>query len=224
MKECNLEFSEMKLLAEKILHRNFIKPVASSNKSRCDMCGQNALALYDYVDGYSHTRWVCSACALINTPFVDGNFRVNSLTKGILIINPETLSLTIITSGVNISKINQDEIHGIELIDSNDDIYATLVKVINNSKSLSEKRYIIELGKRMHQYIHLTKASFDGHLYIATENTGLHLNISLVKHIVGLQKTVTIEDVTTELKRQIGYLDKPTLRAYSSVIKEVLEE
>lgn len=223
MKDYNLEFGEMKVLADKILHRNFIKPVASS-KGCCDMCGQETTGLYDYIDGYSHTRWVCSACALINTPFVDESFRINSLTKGILVIDPETLAIKIITNSVNINKVNQDNLHGIDLIDSDNDMYACLVKLINSSKSLREKRYIIELGKRMHQYIHLCKVSYGGYLYIATENTGLYINLELIEHVSSLKNISNIEDATTELKSQIGYLNKPTLKAYSSVIKEVMEE
>lgn len=224
MKESNLEFSELKVAADKILMKNFIEPITQDVGYKCDTCGSLALSVYDYVDGYNYNRKVCSVCALINTPFSDEGFRVNSLTKGFMILDPERLSLIIITNSVNIEKIQTNRLSDIEFIESNDDIYACLATTIKKSKSLQSKRYVIELGRRMHQYIHLSKASFDNHIYVATENKALHINIGLIEHIVELHNLFTIEDIINAIKMQVGYLDKPTLRAYSSVIKEVLKK
>lgn len=224
MKKSNLEFSELKLAADKILIKNFVEPITQNVSCKCDTCGVQAYSIYDYVDGYNHNRRICGACALINTPFSDGNFRINNLTKGLMILDPERLSITIITNSVNINKIDTRRPSNIEFVESNDDIYACLAKTVANSKSLSKKRYVIELGKRMHQYIHLAKISFDDHLYVATENKSLHINIGLIEHIVELQNLFNIEDIINAVKMQVGYLDKPTLRAYLSVIKEVLKK
>lgn len=224
MIKSNLEFSELKLAADKILMKSFIQPITQEKICKCDTCGVQTVSIYDYIDGYSHNRRVCSACALINIPFSDEGFRINSLTKGLMILDPERLSVTIITNSVNINKIDTSRLSGIEFVESNDDMYACLANVVANSKSLSGKRYIIELGKRMHQYIHLTKISFNDHLYVATENKALHINIGLIKHIVELQNLFIIEDIINAVKMQVGYLDKPTLKAYLSVIKEVLKK
>ena len=69
MKDYNLESSDIRIVAEKILLRNLIKPVLSGDKGCCDMCGHKDTMLYDYIDGYNHSRWICSICALINIPF-----------------------------------------------------------------------------------------------------------------------------------------------------------
>lgn len=220
MKNYNVEFSEVRLIAEKILQSNFVRPITNNAKDRCDMCGHNATVLYDYIDGYSHTRWVCGGCGLLNVPFISDNFRLNNLSKGFLVIDPEKLEITIITNSVNIDKVGHEQVSGINWVESGDDIYASLVRTIASNKSLQGKRYILDFGKRMHQYIYLIKASFGDHLYIAAEHTGLHINTNLIEHIVKSKKLVSVDDITKELKQQLGYLDKPTLSIYLDIIKE----
>lgn len=220
MKDCNLEFSAMRNIAEQVLKSNLVSPI-SFDENRCDTCGVTTGVLYDYIDGYSHERWVCGACGLLNIPFINSDFRINNLPTGFLIIDPSTLKLTIITNSVNMQKLDQDKLRYVNWVESKGDVYACLLETIAQSESLKEKRYVIEIGKRMHQYVHLVKMSFGESIHIAKEESGLCLNSDLISSIAANKKFTNNESMAEELDKQLGYADPPTLKTYLNVIKEV---
>lgn len=215
----NIEFNEMRLVAEKILSSNLVSPVTDSHSEHCDMCGQHADSLYGYFDGYNHLRLVCGCCGLLNIPFTGNKFRINNIPKGFLVIDHARLNITVITNSVNTDIARHKQIIDIDWVESKGDLYETLISTIKQSPALDKKRYVIEMGRRMHQYMHLAKASYGNHVHIATEETGIHINMDLIDRIMENNGLNAIDSVIDELLKHLGYLDKCSLVAYKSIIK-----
>lgn len=219
----NIGFDEMRVVADKILQKNLIPQVVEADTNLCDMCGQQASTLYYYYDGYNHQRWICGCCGLVNIPFTGNKFRINNLSKGFLVLEPSRANITVITNSINTKNASNKQISDIDWIEFKGDMYSSLLDAIKQSNKLGKKRYIIQLGKRMHNYMHLAQASYGEHLHITTEESVLNLNMDLVQRIIS-DNGNDIDMVISKLVENNGYINNQTLDAYKSIIKKIVDE
>lgn len=215
----NIGLDEMRVVADKVLQNNLVPQVIDADTNLCDMCGQQVSTLYYYRDGYNHLRWICACCGLVNIPFTGHNFRINNLSKGFLVLEPSKARLTVITNSVNTKNASGKQISGIDWVEFKGDMYVNLAEVLQAADKTDKKRYIIQLGKRMHNYMHLAQASYGDHLYIATEEVALHLNLNLARNVINANDG-DADKVISQIKEQNGYVSQQTLDAYKGFIKK----
>lgn len=219
----NPNIKALNVICAEILQSNFVSAI--DDEGECRLCNSQHPKRYRFVNGYSQELSVCAICAVFNIPFMaNANFRLNGLTKGFLIFNSNTDAhggLTIITTQASIAHIDESKADTVSWVIAEKNLYSTLIETIKQSRTLNEKCFIIELKSRMHQFAFDIQASIKGNLYIASERSAVRINTDLLDQLIQKYGRNNHDQIVAALKKNIVFLDKPTLQIYQSIIKEV---